>query len=172
MKKLLLLLFLFLNCFSYAEADRLPAESIKSLVLTKHDSTEIVLLLKKKPLISFEHNTSQYAAYIMKIQTTGSTVTIPTSEVKSLVPSETELSGVTEILSPGNVGETSLDYLDGALLIETSHDAVTLEVYNIAGVRQLYQVLPQGKTVLRLDTLPKDFYIVKVGNQTLKIQKL
>ena len=107
----------------------------------------------------------------MTVRTAGSTITVRTSEVMSVIPSDLEVSDITEILSPDNEGEISLDYLDGALLIETSHDDVILEVYNIAGVRQLYRVLPQGKSVLRLDALPKDFYIVKVGNQTLKIQK-
>lgn len=171
MKKLLLLLFLSLTCSSVTEAAGLTAENLKSLLLTKHDGTEIVLMLEQSPVISFEQNVRECAAYNMTIKTTGSTITVPTSDVMSVIPSDLETSDITEILSPGNEGDISLDYLDGALLIDASHDDVILEVYNIAGVRQLYRVLPQGKTVLRLDSLPKDFYIVKVGNQTLKIQK-
>ena len=128
-------------------------------------------MLEQSPVISFEPNVRECAAYNMTIKTAGSTITVPTSDVMSVAPSDLEVSDITEILSPGGEGDTSLDYLDGALLIDASHEGIILEVYNIAGVRQLYRVLPQGKSVLRLDALPKDFYIVKVGNQTLKIQK-
>lgn len=171
MKKLLLLLFLSISYSSITEAAESTAKDLKSLLLTKHDGTEIVLMFDQIPVISFDQNMQDCAAYNMTVRTVGSTITIPTSEVMSVIPSDLEVSDITEILSPGGEGDTSLDYLDGALLIDASHDGIILEVYNIAGVRQLYRVLPQGKSVLRLDALPKDFYIVKVGNQTLKIQK-
>lgn len=171
MPRLLISLLVAITGISAATATETNT-SIKSLLLSKHDGTEIVLMLDEMPTITFDMNMSNFSAWNAHIRTDGFVIDVAPSEIRSIVPSERVFSGINEILAPGNNGDVYLDYRGEDILIETSKEGIAIEIYDFSGIRHLHKQLMPGMTIIRLDHLPKGNYIIKIGSQTLKINKL
>lgn len=171
MPKLLIYLLVAITGISAATATE-SNTPIKSLLLSKHDGTEIVLMLDETPTITFDKSMYDFSAWNAHIRTDGFVIDIAPSEIRSIIPSERVFSGINEILAPGNNGDVFLDYRGEDILIETSTEGITAEIYDFSGIRHLHRQLMPGTTVIRLNHLSKGYYIIKVGSQTLKINKL
>ena len=66
------------------------------------------------------------------------------------------------------VPETKITYADGRLIVENLPQDAVLEVYSIVGVKVYSQRIKSGTNEYYLN-LPKDYYIIRVGEMVKKI---
>lgn len=115
----------------------------------------VVISLAEHPVITYTDNT-------LHITTTETTVEVPVSEVSGVAFSETT--------AINNIAIGSHQMKDGLVIFQQLAQGSQVYVYNTNGIKVLsHNADINGQAVIDIGKLPTGIYLIKTGNQSIKI---
>ncbi len=139
----------------------------QSIVLAKHDGTEIALLLSDSPKITFSRDEATYSGDHMVLTTANARYELEVAELSGLKISESTPTAIEEITSPD--GATTIEAEGDAVVITTDKPA-QFSIFTLLGTTIHSASIPSGVTHYPLGNLTPGIYIFRVDNKSVKIQ--
>lgn len=138
----------------------------QSIVLVKHDGTEIAILLSDSPKITFSRDEENFTGSHMVLTTTKAQYELEVSDLSGVKMSEAVPASVDDITSPD--GSTTI-MADGDAVVITTDKPSRFAVYTLLGKTVHTAMIPAGVTHYPLSRLSVGIYIFRIDNKSVKI---
>lgn len=141
-----------------------PAETVKRMLITKNDGTQIAVLLSEEPTITFaKDNPSE-----MVITTSSSVFNVKSTSLDKMRVVDYDPMSVAYVNADKNI---DLKWQNDAFIVTVSTSGTKMTVYTSGGMKVMSSSLPVGTSIYPLNNFPKGVLVVKVNNQTFKITR-
>lgn len=133
------------------------------LVVQKTDGTTETFLLSEQPVITF-------GASNFDVATAAASLSIPLSDVEDFHFAD---EGTTAIAStPSASGDTRVELLGGNAVRISGEGSKSVAVYDLSGKAAPAQISTTGDAAtVSLGNMPNGIYIIKYGNNSIKVSK-
>lgn len=139
----------------------------QSIILAKHDGTEIAILLSDSPKITFSREEENFTGSYMVLTTAKAQYELEVADLNSVKISEGLPTAIDDITAPD--GSTTI-IAEGDAVVITTDKSARFAIYTILGTTVHNSMISAGVTHYPLSRLSAGIYIFRVDNKSVKIK--
>ena len=145
------------------------SQTVKQLVISKKDKTEVSFLLSETPVIAFPFISGDLSGYdTMIITTTTNRMEIDIIDLNQMAVIDVDNNSINPI---GKNSDSKFIWQGDALLVDVFTDKSAIDIFSMDGRMILSQILYSGRHALSFSSIPNGVYIIKIDGKTIKISK-